>query len=57
MVEQAEWLGGGITYKMGVDGISMLFVILTTFLMPLCVMASWERGEAPQGIHDRVPGA
>ena len=41
MVEQAEWLGGGITYKMGVDGISMLFVILTTFLMPLCVIASW----------------
>jgi len=27
---------------MGVDGISMLFVILTTFLMPLCILASWE---------------
>ncbi|MER0239194.1 NADH-quinone oxidoreductase subunit M [Fulvimarina sp. MAC8] len=41
-VEQAEWLGTGITYHMGVDGISMLFVILTTFLMPLCILASYE---------------
>jgi len=32
MVERFEWLGTGITYHMGVDGISMLFVILTTFL-------------------------
>jgi NADH-quinone oxidoreductase subunit L len=31
-----------ISYHMGVDGISMLFVILTTFLMPLCILASWE---------------
>ena len=42
MVEQAEWLGGAVTYHMGVDGISMLFVILTTFLMPLCILASWD---------------
>jgi NADH-quinone oxidoreductase subunit M len=41
MQEQAEWLGGGVSYHMGVDGISMLFVILTTFLMPICVLASW----------------
>ncbi|HBA43267.1 MAG TPA: NADH-quinone oxidoreductase subunit M, partial [Alphaproteobacteria bacterium] len=41
-VEKHEWLGGNITYHMGVDGISMLFVILTTFLMPLCILASWE---------------
>jgi NADH-quinone oxidoreductase subunit M len=41
-VEERAWLGPSIKYKMGVDGISMLFVILTTFLMPLCVMASWE---------------
>ena len=27
---------------MGVDGISMLFVILTTFLMPFCILASWK---------------
>ncbi len=39
-VERTEWLGGRIGYSMGVDGISMLFVILTTFLMPICVVAS-----------------
>jgi NADH-quinone oxidoreductase subunit M len=41
-VERAPWLGGTITYHMGVDGISMLFVILNTFLMPICVLASWN---------------
>ncbi|MCL4768619.1 MAG: NADH-quinone oxidoreductase subunit M [Hyphomicrobiaceae bacterium] len=40
-VEERPWLGP-IAYRMGVDGISMLFVILTTFLMPLCILASWE---------------
>ena len=43
-VEEAAWLGP-IKYKMGVDGISMLFVILTTFLIPLCILASWEAVE------------
>lgn len=41
-VEEAEWLGGGLTYRLGVDGISMLFVILTTFLMPFCILAGWD---------------
>jgi NADH-quinone oxidoreductase subunit M len=41
------WLGGAMNYHMGVDGISMLFVILTTFLMPICIIASW-------GIEKRV---
>jgi NADH-quinone oxidoreductase subunit M len=41
-VEQHSWLGGGVTYKMGVDGISVLFVLLTAFLMPLCILASWS---------------
>lgn len=40
-VEEYNWLGP-LKYKMGVDGISMLFVILTTFLMPLCILASWQ---------------
>ena len=31
-----------MSYRMGVDGISMLFVILTTFLMPFCILASWK---------------
>ena len=42
MVEKHEWLDSGISYHMGVDGISILFVILTTFLMPLCILASWQ---------------
>ncbi len=41
MVEKTEWLGTGIAYHLGVDGISMLFVILTTLLMPFCILASW----------------
>lgn len=41
MVEQAEWLLG-LQYKMGVDGISVLFVMLTTFMMPLVIAASWD---------------
>ncbi len=40
-VEDYAWMGP-FKYKMGVDGISMLFVILTTFLMPICILASWE---------------
>jgi len=31
-----------MSYHMGVDGISMLFVILSTFLMPFCILASWK---------------
>ncbi|WP_020178862.1 NADH-quinone oxidoreductase subunit M [Methylopila sp. M107] len=41
-VEQADWLGGAISYRMGVDGISTPFVILTAFLMPFCILASWN---------------
>ncbi|MFN4311432.1 MAG: NADH-quinone oxidoreductase subunit M [Ferrovibrio sp.] len=41
-VEKTDWIAAGINYHMGVDGISMLFVILTTFLMPFCILASWE---------------
>ena len=41
MVEEASWLMG-LQYKMGVDGISILFVMLTTFMMPLVVAASWN---------------
>ena len=41
-VEKANWLATGITYHMGVDGISLPFVILTTALMPICIIASWK---------------
>ena len=40
-VEKQEWLLGVANYHMGVDGISLPFVILTTALMPLCILASW----------------
>src|SRR5690349_18263602 len=41
-VERRPWLAGTITYHMGVDGISLPFVILTTGLMPICILASWQ---------------
>jgi NADH-quinone oxidoreductase subunit M len=43
MVERADWIPAfKINYHMGVDGISVLFVLLSTFLTPLCILASWE---------------
>ena len=41
MVEETTWLMG-LQYKMGVDGISILFVMLATFMMPLVIAASWN---------------
>lgn len=41
MVEELDWMGSGISYHMGVDGISVLFVVLSAFLMPFCILASW----------------
>ena len=49
-VEEIPWLPEyGVGYKMGVDGISVLIVLLTAFLMPLCIAASWK------SIETRVP--
>jgi len=43
MVERYEWIpGSSIAYHVGVDGISMWFVLLSTFLTPICILASWE---------------
>ena len=47
-VEKKPWLGDIAAYHMGVDGISLPFVLLTTFLMPFCILASWE------SVHKRV---
>ena len=41
-VEKRPWLAGFGTYHMGVDGISLPLVILTTAIMPLCIAASWR---------------
>ncbi len=41
--ERYEWFGEyGFDYRMGVDGISLFFVLLSTFLTPLCILASWQ---------------
>jgi NADH-quinone oxidoreductase subunit M len=45
LVEERSWLGAGLVYKLGVDGFSMPFVLLTTFLMPFAILASWESVE------------
>ena len=37
-VEDKEWIVGFINYKVGVDGISILFILLTTFITPICVI-------------------
>jgi len=42
LVEEKGWFGADMLYKLGVDGMSMPFVLLTTFLMPFCILASWE---------------
>ena len=40
--EEYFWLNENISYHLGVDGISVLFVVLTTFLVPVCILASYE---------------
>ena len=46
-VEQRAWIPSlGVTYHLGVDGISVLLVLLTTFLMPLVLLSSWTSVEA-----------
>ncbi|HEV8309413.1 MAG TPA: NADH-quinone oxidoreductase subunit M [Methylomirabilota bacterium] len=43
-VERYAWIPvSGITYHLGVDGISLLLVLLTTFLMPLCLLSAWSQ--------------
>jgi NADH-quinone oxidoreductase subunit M len=43
-VEDVAWFAG-LHYRMGVDGISVLFVLLTAFLLPICIVASWKSVE------------
>jgi NADH-quinone oxidoreductase subunit M len=43
MLERAEWIRSlGISYALGVDGVSLWMVLLTTFLFPLAILASWK---------------
>src|SRR6201992_3434916 len=50
-VEKAPWLASAITYHMGVDGISLPFVILTTAVMSFAILARWK------SVHMRVRGS
>ncbi len=50
-VELYEWIPRlGISYHLGVDGISLFLVLLTTFLLPICILAGWD------AIKERVRG-
>ena len=40
-VERGAWIGYGINYHVGIDGISLFLVLLTTFLMPIAILSSW----------------
>lgn len=43
LIERHDWIeGSGISYHMGVDGISLLLILLTTLLAPICVLVSWK---------------
>ena len=57
LVESHAWLAETIRFKLGVDGFSMPLILLTTFLMPFCILASWDSIETPgEGIFRRFPG-
>ncbi|WP_420479332.1 NADH-quinone oxidoreductase subunit M [Brevundimonas sp. FT23028] len=47
-VEMVPWFAGA-SYHLGVDGISILFVLLTAFLLPICILASWSSIKARVG--------
>jgi NADH-quinone oxidoreductase subunit M len=50
LVEQVSWVPAwGISYKLGIDGVSLLLVALTVFFMPLVVLAGWEQDRNPKG--------
>jgi|TARA_B110000444_G_scaffold224400_1_gene227558 NADH-quinone oxidoreductase subunit M len=38
-VEESSWISGLITFKLGVDGISILFIVLTAFITPICIIS------------------
>ena len=53
LVEQVPWIPQlGISYAIGVDGISLLLVLLTTLLIPVVILASWTSVTVnPKGFH------
>jgi NADH-quinone oxidoreductase subunit M len=50
MTEELAWIPEwGMTYRLGVDGLSLLLVLLATFMFPLVLVAAWEQVERPKG--------
>ncbi len=50
LVEARTWIGEyGIDYRLGMDGISLFLVLLTTLIMPLVVLAAWEQKDRSKG--------
>ena len=50
LTERYSWIPEwGISYVLGLDGISLLLVLLTTFIFPLVILASWEHADRPKG--------
>ena len=49
LVESHAWISDAIRFKLGVDGFSFPFIVLTAFLMPFCIGASWT------SVEKRVP--
>ena len=44
--EKQNWISGlGVSYYIGIDGISLWLVLLTTFLTPICILAAWNSVE------------
>tara|TARA_B110001452_G_C15209585_1_gene419562 strand:- start:154 stop:1656 length:1503 start_codon:yes stop_codon:yes gene_type:complete len=38
-VEEKNWIDGFVNFKVGIDGISILFILLTTFITPICILS------------------
>jgi len=58
LVEKSEWLAGlNINYHVGVDGISLFLILLSTLTTLVCIGVSWESVQVRvKGIHGRLPG-
>jgi NADH-quinone oxidoreductase subunit M len=48
-IERADLFGGVFTWHLGIDGISLVLILLSVFLMPLCILAGWD------SVKTRVP--
>ena len=55
-VEEFLWIpSSNINFFIGVDGISLFFIILTTLLIPLCILASWDSEDLYERVYDCFP--